>query len=71
MNPKEHSELLAWLAEAREDYRSMGTGHAGLGGFCISIAARFENASSRIFNPPTAQQQANADGQREAQECNA
>lgn len=50
--PKELSELLALLTAAREDYRSMATGHAGLSGFCISMGERHARHIDAIFAPP-------------------
>lgn len=49
---RQHSGLLAELTAAREAYAEMASGHAGLGGFCVSIANRYGKAIDSIFNPP-------------------
>lgn len=50
---KEQAELVARLTEAAEDYRSMGTrGHAGLGGWCISVGNRYAGLVDAFLGCP-------------------
>jgi hypothetical protein len=40
--------IYALVTESREDYASMSTGHAGLGGFCVAIAARMQRMLDKM-----------------------